>query len=94
MVIYWETPEFISAYQDGGYDVFLKVKDEWRDVAALGVADVARETYSGAVIADTLSFKTPIDAGGVKVVLALRLGAGRQGRRATLRPLRQSRAFG
>ncbi|MBQ9431827.1 MAG: hypothetical protein IJU44_09780 [Kiritimatiellae bacterium] len=67
-VIYWETPEFISTYQDGGYNVFLKVKDEWRDVAALGVADVRRETYSGTVVADTLSFKTPIDAGGVKVV--------------------------
>ncbi|GEM_PF-2504714 len=68
VVIYWETAEFVSTYQDGGYDVFLLVKDEWRDVAAVGVAGVGREAYSGAVVADTLTFKAPVEVSGVKVV--------------------------
>ena len=68
LVIYWETPAFISTYADKGYDVYVRKGGEWRDLASFGAVKVERDPYSGAVVADTVPIAKAGPVEGFKIV--------------------------
>jgi len=68
LVLYWETADVISEYNDDGYEIYLHINDEWKAMKTVD-SDVAvsRSVYSGTSIADTVSFSAATVFDGVKV---------------------------
>lgn len=65
VIIYWETPSYISTYQDGGYDVYFMQAGEWNLMTGLSVT---RASYSGDIVADTIALDPAMEIEGVKIV--------------------------
>ncbi len=64
IVLYWETEQYMSSYQDEGYCVYFKIGTEW---VLQDLTDVVREVYSGAIVADTVTLDPAAEIEGVKV---------------------------
>ena len=68
MVLYWENASYISEYQDGGYEIHVKIGDNWRAISETNqIITVTRAVYSGDTIADTIVLDPAMNIEGVKV---------------------------
>lgn len=64
IVLYWESEQYMSKYQDGGYAVYFKENGQW---VLQSFTDVLREVYNGTVVADTITLDPAVEIENIKI---------------------------
>jgi len=65
--LFWETAQYVSPYEDGGFSIEFEVDGSWVAMKSSD-ATVTRKAYSGDIIVDTVTLSVPVTCTGVKVI--------------------------